>query len=93
MAYNKKKIKNNMLKNKDDIKEWLDKYGIEKYTIKENMTVDVHGEVNLSNKELTSIVVQFDYVKGNFYCYNNELISLEGCPKLVGGDFLVIIIN
>ena len=26
-------------------------------------------------------------VKGNFYCSNNNLTSLEGSPKTVGGNF------
>ena len=26
-------------------------------------------------------------VKGDFDCYKNELISLEGAPREVGGDF------
>ena len=25
--------------------------------------------------------------EGNFYCYNNQLTTLEGAPKEVGGDF------
>lgn len=26
-------------------------------------------------------------VKVDFYCYKNDLTSLEGCPTDVGGDF------
>jgi hypothetical protein len=26
-------------------------------------------------------------VNGNFYCYNNKLTSLEGCPQTVNGSF------
>jgi hypothetical protein len=31
--------------------------------------------------------VQFRNVSGYFYCDNNQLTSLEGCPSSVGGDF------
>jgi len=29
-----------------------------------------------------------DIVKGNFYCYHNQLTSLEGAPEKVGGNFV-----
>jgi hypothetical protein len=71
----------------DEIKNWLDKYGIKNYTINDDLTVDVDGDVYLSHNQLTSILVQFKNVGGYFYCYNNQLTSLEGCPSSVGGDF------
>lgn len=76
-----------MLNNKNDIKAWLDKYGIEKYTIHDDMTVDVNVSVDLSYKNLTSIEVQFNNVQWDFNCSHNELISLKGCPKIVGSNF------
>jgi hypothetical protein len=33
------------------------------------------------------LIIRFNKVSGNFYCDNNQLISLEGCPKEVGRDF------
>lgn len=77
-----------MLKNKEDIKAWLDKYGIQKYNINEDMTVDVDGDVDLSQKQLTSIAVQFNVVTGFFDCSTNKLTTLEGCPAIVDDDFL-----
>ena len=71
----------------EEIKNWLDKMGIKKYTINPNGTVDVNGNVDLKNKKLTHIPIQFNTVWGSFYCYNNSLISLQGGPKEVGGDF------
>ena len=31
--------------------------------------------------------IRFGKVNGDFYCYNNELTTLEGTPRKVGGDF------
>lgn len=78
----------NILTNKDAIKAWLDKYQIEKYTINEDMTVDVDGDVLLGRKGLKSIDVQFNHVHGKFWCHDNELTSLLGCPHIVEEGFL-----
>ena len=36
---------------------------------------------------LTTIPVKFGKVSGRFWCSNNKLTSLEGCPVEVGGWF------
>ena len=59
--------------------KWLTDMGIATYTY-ENGKVDVHGDVDISNKNLTSIPVQFGMVSGNFYCWYNKLTSLAGAP-------------
>ena len=43
------KTKTNMF-TKEQIKQWLDKMGVENYTINKNLTVDVDGSVDLFNK-------------------------------------------
>ena len=63
------------------------KYGIENYTINEDGTVDVDGDVSLYDKGLTELPLKFGKVSGNFYCYYNKLTSLEGAPLEVGGYF------
>ncbi len=62
------------------IKDICEKWGIENYTINDDGTVDVLGNVNLGNKGLTKL-------RRDFYCYNNQLTSLEGSPREVGGNF------
>ncbi|MHA1289138.1 MAG: hypothetical protein ACTSPB_17255 [Candidatus Thorarchaeota archaeon] len=32
--------------------------------------------------------VEFERVEGNFYCYNNQLQTLEGISRRIGGDLL-----
>ena len=69
-----------------DIDAICQRYGITNYTIN-NGLVDVDASVNLVNRKLTKLPLQFGKVTGNFYCHNNQLTSLEGGPKEVGGDF------
>jgi len=76
-----------MLNTKDDIKAWLDSMEIVKYTINDDLTVDVDGPVRLAHNNLVEIPVQFGVVSGYFNCMRNQLISLKGCPKIVIGDF------
>src|SRR5690554_5879594 len=50
-------------------------------------TVKVTGNVSLSDLGLTKLPINFTEVGGGFYCYRNELTSLEGAPEKVGGNF------
>lgn len=76
-----------MYKSRQAIKKWLDSMGIKNYKITKNLTIDVNDVVNISERGLTSIPVQFNHVEHSFYCYGNKLTSLEGSPKTVGGAF------
>jgi len=60
---------------------------VENYTINEDGTVDVDGDVYLSGKNLQKIPLNFGRVTGDFECDENKLTSLEGCPNWVGGYF------
>lgn len=74
------------LRNKE-IQYLCTKYGISNYTINLDGSIDVNGDVYLSNKKLKKIPLKFNKVSGNFYCSNNSLISLKNCPIEVGGNF------
>ena len=63
------------------------KYGIENYTINDDGSIDVNGDVNLSWYKLTELPLSFNKVTGDFYCSHNVLTSLKGSPKWVGGYF------
>ena len=71
--------------------DYIDLYmmmlNISNYTIRNDYSVDVVGNVNLHNMDLTELPVNFNKVTGNFNCSLNELESLKGCPKEVGGKF------
>ena len=75
------------LSTREDIKSCLDSMGIEGYIIKDDLTVDVNGDVQLNNRTPDYIPVQFGVVSGAFYCYDNNLTSLKGCPTKVGEGF------
>lgn len=72
--------------NKQEIKNWLSYYNITKYTINDDLTVDVNFKVNLSGG-ITSLPFQFGAVNGDFSCSYNYLTSLKNCPRVVTGNF------
>lgn len=75
---------------KTDIKEWLNANGIKNFRILDDNSVDVNGDVKLSNSldNLLKLPVNFNEVNGNFDISDNVLTSLEGSPQKVEGDFL-----
>ena len=58
-----------------------------KHEVHSDGSVSVEGDVLLKELDLDIIPFKFRVVTGSFYCYNNNLISLEGAPKNVGGNF------
>jgi len=77
------------LSNSDDITKWLRKHNIDNFKVLNDQTVDVDGDVKLSNKlpGLTCLPIKFNIVKGNFDISNNQLTSLEGSPTIVKRNF------
>jgi hypothetical protein len=69
--------------------EFCQKY-LENYTINSDGTIDVDGDVELWNKlgDMEKLPVKFGKVSDDFFCLNNNLTTLEGCPKYVGRHFL-----
>ena len=62
-------------------------YDIENYTINDDGTIDVDGNVYLSFNDLTELPLRFNKVTGNFNCGGNNLTTLKGCPRWIGGYF------
>ena len=85
----------NLLENMEDDKLQIEKIisqiegiEIEKYTINDDLTIDVNGYVYIFYIDLDKLPIKFGIVKGEFKCYSNpNLISLEGSPKKVIGDY------
>jgi hypothetical protein len=71
----------------EDIDAICAEYGIKNYVINSDLSVSVDGSVELDRKGLTKLPVKFKEVSGSFWCHNNILTSLEGCPERVGGYF------
>jgi hypothetical protein len=59
------------------ITQWLDEMGVGNYTINDNLTLDVKGNVYLNNRDLTKFpeFIRFNKVGGGFWCYNNNLVK------------------
>ena len=86
MLYNYKQFIN---ESRQDIDSICQKYGIKNYTINEDGSIDVDGDVDLSNRKLIELPLKFRNVNGNFYCSWNELTSLEGFPTLFRATMVI----
>ena len=73
--------------NKNNIIKFLSDNLIKNYTINEDLSVDVIGDVFINELKLNEIPIQFGKVSGSFDCSYNFLTTLKGCPISVGGDF------
>jgi hypothetical protein len=62
-------------------------YGITNYTINDDGSIDVNGDVDLYDENLTKLPLNFNRVDGWFDCNDNQLTSLKSSPKWVGGGF------
>jgi len=82
-------LKNLSIGKRAQIIKWLDSFRITNYTINDDLTIDIKYNVDLSYSSLTCLpsFIKFNKVSGGFYCYNNQMTSLEGCPRTVGGSF------
>lgn len=61
------------------------RYGIEKYTINSDGSIDVDGNVELSFNRFKRLPIKFNYVRGSFDISCNKLTTLEGLPNYIGG--------
>ena len=71
----------------ENIDSICQKYKIQNYTINPDGTVDVNGNVVLDCLNLTELPLKFGKVAGTFFCGQNKLTNLKGCPREVGGNF------
>ena len=72
---------------REEVIQVCNRYGIGNYTINDDLSIDVDGDVNLAYKNLEHLPLRFNYVSGGFFCRENILVSLEGSPLTVGGNF------
>jgi hypothetical protein len=76
-----------IFENLKDIHDICKEYRIDNYTINDDLSIDVNGDVDLCDRGLNKLPIKFGNVSGDFYCDRNQLISLEGAPQLVSGGF------
>jgi len=72
---------------KEEIDLICQEYDIKNYTINNDGSIDVYGNVDLYRKRLTELPLKFGKVTGYFTCLDNKITSLEGSPYWVGEDF------
>jgi hypothetical protein len=73
---------------REEVIEVCERYDIINYTINNDLSIDVNGNVDLASRNLEYLPLRFNYVSSYFSCYDNELKTLEGSPQTVNGDFL-----
>jgi hypothetical protein len=72
---------------KEDIKRFLKSIGIDRYRINADYTVEVLEDVKIK-KYISKLPIKFDYAMGDFDISTCGLITLEGCPERIDGDFI-----
>lgn len=74
-------------KTKRRVETTCDFFGIENYSINDNLSINVNGDVDLQSRSLTQLPLNFKIVNGSFNCNLNALSTLEGSPEEVLGNF------
>ena len=69
------------------INDFCEKYNIKNYTVNDDGSIDVNGDVDLYGLFLGKLPIRFNKVTGNFNCSHNELKNLEGTPRWIDGYF------
>jgi len=72
---------------REEVIQVCKKYKIIDYTINDDLSIDVDGDVELYRQRLEYLPLKFNYVSGNFNCFVNKLKTLEGSPQTVFGYF------
>tara|TARA_B100000767_G_scaffold18118_1_gene16657 strand:- start:2335 stop:2781 length:447 start_codon:yes stop_codon:yes gene_type:complete len=74
---------------REEINKLCDQYNIQNYTINDDGSIDVDGDVDLSKKGLTELPLKFNYISGDFNCAYNKITDLTGYPKNIGGNTFI----
>jgi len=71
------------------IKKWLEKVGIKKYALNDDLTIDTFDTINIGNRNIIELpsYIQFNKAHSHFIIPGNNLITLRGCPYEVNGMF------
>lgn len=75
--------------NQKEIENWLIEKEISNFTIHDNLTVSVKGDVDLSQKKLTHLPFKFNEIKGNFFASGNLLSNFDNFPNLIEKDLVL----
>lgn len=70
-----------------EIRNICREFYIKNYSINEDGSVDVNGDVEIEEWEIEKLPLRFRNITGGFWINDNKLKSLKGCPKTVDEDF------
>lgn len=70
-----------------EINDFCSKHGIENYIINEDGSIDVNGDVKITDAKLEEIPIRFNRVEGNYILNTAKLRSLKNSPLYVSGFF------
>lgn len=62
-------------------------FGISNYGINVDGSIDVNSSVMINSLYLKKMPLKFRNVTGTFMCDNNDLLTLDGSPEIVGREF------
>jgi hypothetical protein len=69
-------------------RKFLDEYASGRWSMNGEGLVDIKGSFFCGSQGLEDFLgIRFGEVSVNFYCDGNQLRTLEGSPRVVGGDF------
>jgi hypothetical protein len=72
----------------DEQRKFLDKNTIGTWSVNSEGLVDIKGGFYCQDQGLEDFLgIRFGKVSGGFYCWGNQLRTLEGSPRVVGGNF------
>ena len=72
------------------IKSECVKYGITSYQINDDGSIDVFQDVRMGYYSLIRIPLKFNFMDGDLNLSGNNLVSLEGSPKILTGSLLLM---
>lgn len=72
-----------MIDKKQEALDFCEEHGILGYTIHDDGTIDVDGDVDLSSRGLEALIVKFGVVHGEFSVAYNKLTTFYGFPTSV----------
>ena len=75
---------------KERISAWLKDHLINKFTIEDDLTVNVKESVTIHDYKHPTLPVKFGTIKGSFMIFNSSITSLKNGPDTIEGDYLVI---
>lgn len=85
-------MQNKMPQTKKEVVNILKNLGVDlfNYEVHDDLSISIDGDVNLTHKNLITLPVNFNEIRGVFNCSYNNLVSLKGAPKKVTHTFMAM---